>query len=60
MDEVARLIDRRLTTTEPGTTKSGAPPNAHHVLDPKAAAEAPHRATDLVSAFPLYPEVDLG
>ena len=33
MDEVAGLIDRVLTATEPGTTKSGAPSKAQHVLD---------------------------
>jgi glycine hydroxymethyltransferase len=60
MDEVAGLIDRVLTTTEAGTTKSGAPSKAAHVLDPKIADEISHRATDLVAGFPLYPEIDLG
>jgi glycine hydroxymethyltransferase len=60
MDEVAGLIDRVLTTTEPGTTSKGAPSKAQHVLDPKIADEISHRATDLVAAFPLYPEIDLG
>jgi glycine hydroxymethyltransferase len=60
MDEVAGLIDRVLTTTEPGTTKSGAPSKAAHVLDAKIADEISHRATDLVAGFPLYPEIDLG
>jgi glycine hydroxymethyltransferase len=57
---VAGLIDRVLTTAEPGTTKSGAPSKAQHILDPKIADEISHRATDLVSGFPLYPEIDLG
>jgi glycine hydroxymethyltransferase len=60
MDEVAGLIDRVLTTTEPGTTKSGAPSKASHVLDEKVADEISRRATDLVAGFPLYPEIDLG
>jgi glycine hydroxymethyltransferase len=60
MDEVAGLIDRVLTTTEPGTTKSGAPSKASHVLDAKIADEISRRATDLVAGFPLYPEIDLG
>ena len=60
MDEVAGLIDRVLTSTEPGTTKSGAPSKAQHVLDPKIADEISRRATDLVAGFPLYPEIDLG
>lgn len=60
MDEVAGLIDRVLTTTESGTTKSGAPSKAQHVLDAKVADEISRRATDLVAGFPLYPEIDLG
>jgi glycine hydroxymethyltransferase len=60
MDEVAGLIDRVLTATEPGTTKSGAPSKAAHVLDAKISDEIAHRATDLVAGFPLYPEIDLG
>lgn len=60
MDEVAGLIDRVLTATEPGTTKSGAPSKAQHVLDPKTSDEISRRATDLVAGFPLYPEIDLG
>jgi glycine hydroxymethyltransferase len=60
MDEVAGLIDRVLTTAEPGTTKSGAPSKASHVLDAKVADEISQRATDLVAGFPLYPEIDLG
>lgn len=60
MDEVAGLIDRVLTTTEPGTTKSGAPSKAQHILDAKVADEISRRATDLVAGFPLYPEIDLG
>jgi glycine hydroxymethyltransferase len=57
---VAGLIDRVLTATEAGTTKSGAPSKAAHVLDEKVAQEIAQRATDLVAAFPLYPEIDLG
>ena len=60
MDEVAGLIDRVLAATEPGTTKSGAPSKASHVLDEKVSEEIAQRATDLVAGFPLYPEVDLG
>ncbi|CAM5580508.1 glycine hydroxymethyltransferase [Streptomyces hirsutus] len=60
MDEVAALIDRVLTTTEPGTTSKGAPSKAQHILDAKIADEISRRATDLVAGFPLYPEIDLG
>ncbi|WP_200259060.1 glycine hydroxymethyltransferase [Streptomyces sp. HSG2] len=60
MDEVAGLIDRVLTGTEPGTTKSGAPSKAAHRLDVKISDEISSRAADLVAGFPLYPEIDLG
>lgn len=60
MDEIAGLIDRVLSTTEPGTTAKGAPSKAQHILDPKIADEISHRATDLLTGFPLYPEIDLG
>src|SRR6185295_1110094 len=49
MDEIASLIDRVLTTTEPGTTSKGAPSKAQHILDPKIATEISHRASDVVS-----------
>jgi glycine hydroxymethyltransferase len=60
MDEIAGLIDRVLTTTQPGTTAAGAPSKAQHILDPKIADEISHRAADLLTGFPLYPEINLG
>jgi glycine hydroxymethyltransferase len=60
MDEIAGLIDRVLTTTDPGTTAKGEPSKAQHILDPKIADEIAHRAADLLTGFPLYPEIDLG
>jgi glycine hydroxymethyltransferase len=59
MDEVAGLIDRVLTAAEPGTTSKGAPSKAQHILDEKVSDEVSTRASDLLSGFPLYPEVDL-
>lgn len=59
MDEVAGLIDRVLTAAEAGTTSKGVPSKAQHVLDEKIADEVSTRASDLLSGFPLYPEVDL-
>ena len=55
MDEIADLIDRVLTTTEPGTTSKGAPSKAQHVLDPKIADEISRRATDLRGRLPALP-----
>ncbi|MEB8338649.1 glycine hydroxymethyltransferase [Streptomyces endophyticus] len=60
MDEIAALMDRVLTASEPGTTKSGAVSKASHVLEPKVADEVSHRATDLLAGFPLYGQIDLG
>lgn len=60
MDEVAGLIDRVLTTTEPGTTKSGAPSKAQHILDAKVADEISAVPPTSSASFPLYPEIDLG
>ncbi|MFD4524510.1 glycine hydroxymethyltransferase [Streptomyces sp. NPDC058470] len=60
MDEIAGLIDRVLAAAEPGTTAKGKPSKAQHVLDPKISDEISHRATDLLTGFPLYPEIDLG
>ncbi|MFC9847342.1 glycine hydroxymethyltransferase [Streptomyces sp. NPDC060223] len=60
MDEIAGLIDRVLSAAEPGTTAKGKPSKAQHVLDPKISDEISHRATDLLTGFPLYPEIDLG
>ncbi|MFC7262686.1 MULTISPECIES: glycine hydroxymethyltransferase [Streptomyces] len=60
MDEIAGLIDRVLTAAEPGRTAKGSPSKAQHVLDPKISDEIAHRATDLLTGFPLYPEIDLG
>jgi glycine hydroxymethyltransferase len=60
MDEIAGLIDRVLTAAEAGTTAKGAPSKAQHVLDAKISDEIAHRASDLLTGFPLYPEIDLG
>ncbi|GLZ77418.1 serine hydroxymethyltransferase [Actinorhabdospora filicis] len=60
MDTVADLIHTVLENTAPGTTKAGTPSKATHVLDEKVAARVAGAATELLSGFPLYPNVDLG
>ncbi|MEV0647641.1 glycine hydroxymethyltransferase [Phytomonospora sp. NPDC050363] len=60
MDEVAALIHTVLDNTTQGTTKSGAPSKATHVLDPKVASQVAGQAAELLAGFPLYPSVDLG
>ncbi|NEA57590.1 glycine hydroxymethyltransferase [Streptomyces sp. SID13666] len=59
MDEIAGLIDTVLANTRPGTTASGAPSKASHVLDPSVADQVAGRSADLLAGFPLYPGVDL-
>ncbi|GIG67233.1 glycine hydroxymethyltransferase [Phytomonospora endophytica] len=60
MDEVAALIHTVLDATTQGTTKSGAPSKATHVLDAKVSESVATQAAELLSGFPLYPSVDLG
>ncbi len=59
MDEIAALIDTVLTATTPGTTASGKPSKAQHVLAASVSARVAEAASDLVSGFPLYPGIDL-
>ncbi|MCQ4082549.1 glycine hydroxymethyltransferase [Streptomyces sp. RB6PN25] len=60
MDEIADLIDTVLQRTEPATAASGKPSKAQHLLDEAVSTQVARRAADLLSAFPLYPTVDLG
>jgi glycine hydroxymethyltransferase len=59
MDEIAGLIDTVLDATTAGTTSSGKPSKAQHVLDDSVAAKIAARAGELLSGFPLYPGIDL-
>ncbi|ONK10041.1 glycine hydroxymethyltransferase [Streptomyces sp. MP131-18] len=59
MDEVAALIDTVLSRTTPGTTKSGKPSKAAHVLEDGVAKQVAERAADLLAKHPLYPGIDL-
>ncbi|MGP3966158.1 glycine hydroxymethyltransferase [Streptomyces sp. 6N223] len=60
MDEVAALIDGVLSQTTPGTTKSGKPSKASHVLADGVAKRTAERAGELLAQHPLYPGIDLG
>ena len=63
MKEIASIIAFVLKNTKAGTLKSGAnagkPSKRLHELEPAAAGEAQIRAADLLSGFPVYPELDL-
>jgi glycine hydroxymethyltransferase len=54
MDQIAELIHTVLTQTRPGASK------AKFDLDPAVADRVSKQATELLGAFPLYPEVNLG
>ncbi|MFG1673550.1 glycine hydroxymethyltransferase [Micromonospora sp. NPDC049282] len=60
MDATAELIHTVLTGTSPGTGPDGAPSKARYVLDPATAEQVGKQAADLLTPFPLYPEVELG
>ena len=60
MDEIADLMVTVLEATQPATGADGAPSKAKYTLPEGLADKAMARAADLVSGFPLYPEVDLG
>jgi len=59
MDQIAELISTVLTGTQPGTDAAGALSKAKYKLDEAVAAKVAGQAADLLSAFPLYPEITL-
>ena len=58
MQEIASVIARVLAATKPTQAKDG-PSKAKYVIEPAAKAEALARVETLLSAFPVYPELDL-
>ena len=60
MDQIAELMHAVLSQVKPGTTASGGPSKASYQLDPDLPGRIHQRAAELLSGFPLYPEVDLG
>jgi glycine hydroxymethyltransferase len=59
MDAIAELIITVLTSAEPATDDSGKPSKAKYRLDPGIASKISAQASDLLTNFPLYPEVEL-
>jgi len=59
MQEIAAITARVLRATAPTKTASGKPSLANYTLDEGARAQAEARARDLLTRFPLYPEIDL-
>ena len=58
MREIASIIRRVLENTKPQTVK-GEKSKARYELNPKAKEEAQKRVKDLLSHYPVYPEIDL-
>lgn len=57
MDEVADIIALVLRSAEPTTTSTGKPSKAKFDLDLRTGQDARSRATDLLTANPLYPQI---
>ena len=60
MDRVAELIVDVLAATAPETSPSGAPSKAKYHLADGVADKTKSACAELLSGYPLYPEVDLG
>jgi glycine hydroxymethyltransferase len=59
MREIAEIIAAVLRATAPAGTASGKPSLANYKLEETARANAESRARDLLSRFPLYPQIQL-
>jgi glycine hydroxymethyltransferase len=59
MAEIARIIRLVLANTRPTLTKKGQPSRINYTLDPAIAQQARQRSRDLLSRYPVYPELDL-
>ena len=57
MDEVSDIINSVLRSTEPSTTSAGEPSKAKFDLDLRTGQDARSRATALLTANPLYPQI---
>jgi glycine hydroxymethyltransferase len=59
MDEIADLIWTVLDATEAKPTSRGSRSRAYYDLEPKVAAGVRQRVSDLLAAYPLYPNITL-
>jgi glycine hydroxymethyltransferase len=60
MQTIAAIIKLVLSNTRGGTTRDGKPSKASYILDDSARQKAAAQAHDLISQYPVYPEIDLG
>lgn len=60
MKEIAEIIVLVLSHSKPALVeKTGQPSKANAILDPKIKAQAQERVKNLLSRFPLYPEIEI-
>jgi glycine hydroxymethyltransferase len=59
MRDIAAIIQSVLSHTKAGTTKDGKKSKARYVLDQAAREEASAKVQDILSKYPVYPEIDL-
>lgn len=60
MQTIADIIIDVLSHTKPSLAKSGQPSKAACTVEPAVLEKARARVKELLSRFPLYPEIDLG
>lgn len=58
MQEIAHIIRLVLSNTHPGTTTRNRPGLTKYTLDETIRVQAQKRVQDLLSQYPLYPELD--
>ncbi len=59
MTQIAEVLHLVLTNTKPAATKSGKPSLAKYELDSGARDEASARVGEIISRYPVYPDIDL-
>lgn len=59
MREIASVMHVVLSKTTPGTTKDGKTSKAKYFLDKTAQQQADARIKDVLTKYPVYPEIDL-
>ncbi len=59
MQEIASIMHLVLSNTASGTTKDGTKSKAKYLLDEATRERADARAKDILTKYPVYPEIDL-
>jgi glycine hydroxymethyltransferase len=59
MREIASVMHLVLSNTKAQTTKDGKPSKAKYTLDQAVREKAQARVRDVLTKYPVYPEIDL-